>query len=265
MRYHLFLCCAAVGLVAAVGANGQTPFSLSENFNSYAHLSTPTGWTCISSNAAYPPAVFTQDPDGWTMTVDYNATWTGPGRLNLIHPGQNQDGRAAAAWYNGGGVHSGDYPIQLTNQAIKIEFDLILRSGNVCSPADGGVIALMPVTTSVADATNKIGVGGGGVSWGGLDGLAIEFDVWYNTEEAGLDPPGADQANHVGLDVYALWNPGGRGTDRLPSLITNVDVVGAGSIPRMVTTGDGGQPVHFTIFYNDPAEGGTGKVRVYLK
>ncbi|MBP7933896.1 MAG: hypothetical protein KA354_04525 [Phycisphaerae bacterium] len=265
MRRSLCLCCALVGLVAAVGANGQTPFSLSENFNSYAHLSTPTGWTCISNNAAYPPAVFTQDPDGWGMTVDYGASWTGPGRLNLIHPGQNQDGRAAAAWYNGAGAHSGDYPIQLTNQAIRIEFDLILRSGNVCSPADGGVIALMPVTTSVADAVNKIGVGGGGVSWGGLDGLAIEFDVWYNTEEAGLDPPGADQNNHVGLDVYALWNPGGRGTDRLPSLITNVDVVGAGSIPRMVTTGDGGQPVHFTIFYNDPAEGGTGKVRVYLK
>jgi len=101
MRYHLFLCCAAVGLVAAVGANGQTPFSLSENFNSYAHLSTPTGWTCISNNAAYPPAVFTQDPAGWGMTVDYNATWTGPGRLNLIHPGQDSGGRAAAAWYNG--------------------------------------------------------------------------------------------------------------------------------------------------------------------
>lgn len=265
MRYHLFVCCAAVGLVAAVGANGQTPFSLNENFNSYGHLTTPTGWSCISNNAAFPPAVFTQDPDGWGFPVDYNAAWTGPGRLNLIHPGQDSGGRAAAAWYNGGGAHSGDYPIQLTNQAIKIEFDLILRSGNICSPADGGVIALMPVTTSVADAVAKIGTGGGGVSWGGLDGLAIEFDVWYNAEEAGLDPVGADQANHVGLDVFALWNPGGRGADRLPSLITNVDIVGAGSIPRMVAVGDGNQPVHFTIFYNDPAEGGTGKVRVYLK
>jgi len=262
-RYHsLWFTCAAAA-VWAVPAWGQT-FNYFEDFNSVAAGAKPPGWSTQNStgNAALDPVVLSADPGGWATPVDYNIAWSGGKRFNFIHPAQDAGGRAAVAWYSGaGGPHTGTYPLALQTNKLKAVFDLSIRKGTSADPADGGVFAVQPVidAADLASAITRVGAGGGGMAWAGLTGFAIEFDIYSNG--ATNDPDGADIANHIGLDVFLKW----AGGDQLPSLKTNVDLIGAGVMPRFVAVGDNNQPIHITVYYNDPDQGGMGVVRVYLK
>ena len=283
----LYLSCAGLVLAAALAANGQY-FNYSEDFNNVPAGTKPPGWSTLnkgddvvgspSVDPTLDPVVLDADTTGWANPVNYGVSWSGGKRLNLIHPGQNTKGRAAVAWYAGPAT---GYPMNLQASALRAEFDLSMRKGTSDAPADGGVFAIVPVTDLQADL-QRIGGGGGGMAWAGLGGFAIEFDIWDNndyytgegdgysfTDPCVLDAQGrpisahADTTNHIGLDVFLNLQDG-----RVVSLVTELDPplnLEPGVMPRFIQTGDNNQPLHFTVYYNDPNEGGAGKVRVYVK
>ena len=105
------------------------------------------------------------------------------------------------------------------------------------------------------------------------NGFAVEFDFFNNQTgwgSSGYGDPGASAdgisgSNHVGINLYRLWNVGqGTGTISVASLKTDYEFLGSLAIPRMYLIGDNNQPMHITVFYNDPNHGGLGKVQVYL-
>ncbi|MEP0843026.1 MAG: hypothetical protein HRF43_09980 [Phycisphaerae bacterium] len=285
------IACAIVGL--AVGSvTGQT-FQYSTDFNSDTVGALPPGWTAPTQGvpAGALASVMDADPASWGtpcaggggnpagcgalgILQDYTVAWSGGKRLNLIHPAQAPlTGWAAAVWYDGtDSSHTGSYPLDLQNNSLRVRFDMIVRTGDDrCGPhpADGGTFAVMPVTNLATDLT-RIGSGGGGMGWGGLPGFAVEFDVWDNGNP---DTNVADSDNHLGLNSllgYDIDHQGWRG--EYPGRPTGLEgedqvysLAKAGGLPaKMWTIGDNNQPLHFTIYYNDPAEGGAGVVRVYL-
>lgn len=275
----------ATVLVPAAFLNAQT-FTFSDDFNTYATGVKPEGWNTLNNHnparADLDPSGQTADPASWgtqcgaggigdppgcstlgaTAIQNYLIPWSGGGRLNLIHPANSPgdgSGWAGAAWYKGTNStrHTGTYPIPLGSNRLKLTFDMLVRTGDTrCTvPADGCAVAIVPVTNLDND-TNVIGGAGGGNGVLGLGGFNIEFDFYDNAEPT--DPAGADAANHLGLNVNLF------GVD---SIVTNVDLVGAGSIPRFLTVSDNNQPIHVSIFYNDDRlpGGGVGIVQVYLK
>jgi len=288
-RYPRGVCCAGViALIAAASASGQTTFSYSDNFNADPVNALPPGWASASNGLPTPdasPRVSSADPAGWGVACtagtstpagcgllgilqDYTVPWSGGQRFSLMHPGlaPGAGGWSTVAWYAGtDAIHTGSYPMLLQTNRMKVAFDMIVRSGDArcgTTPADGGVFAVQPVGSTIQPSDlNRVGAAGGGEGWGGLGGFAVEFDIYDNG--GANDPAGTDAANHIGLDAYLKWTGG----DQLPSVITNVDLIGQGVIPRFVQVGDNNQPLHITVFYNDDrlAGGGLGIVQVYLK
>ncbi|MCB9866323.1 MAG: hypothetical protein H6816_06770 [Phycisphaerales bacterium] len=264
-------------LAGASNAHAAVIFSYADDFNSYADYAVPTGWqTQDALVPALPPGVFSSDTAVWPSlaisppggSVNYNVAWSGGHRLTLIHPVETplDAWRAVSAWY--AGQSEPNYPLDLHGASLHAEFDVSIRTGTACldfptngvvTSADGLVFAIQPVSALASDVA-RVGTQGGGLAWAGIEGLAIEFDIFYN----GNEPAAPDATNHVGVDVRAMWNGG----ENIPSLATDVDppvALTPGSLPDMRAVGDNNQPLHVTVFYNDPAEGGAGVVRVYLK
>jgi len=237
---------------------------------------------CWGAGTCYDPVWSSARTDGLGQ-VDYTVPWSGTpgdpahtGRFTLQHQNWENWGRAAAAWYtgndhlNGGPApHAGAYPMNLKTNSLKAEFDLSIRTGSsfwcgywgdgTNNSADGGVFAVQPVQD--VSHVQYFGNWGAPLGWMGLPGFAVEFDIYPNAGDPGSAAPG-DQNNHVGLDVYLKWDVE---AGQFPSLQDNINGPFAASIPRLVNVCDNNQPVHATVYYNDPAHGGLGHVQVYLK
>jgi hypothetical protein len=268
----------AVLMSAIVPAVAAPTFTYTEHFNGYAEYAVPNGWVSQDGVAPQlPPVVTFSDPVNWSGLavppggpVNYGVAWSGGNRFTFIHPAESipasLDHRTVSAWYEGNG--EANYPLALQSNSLQAEFDLVLRTGTACVdsqtsemfPGDGATFALQPVTNLAMDAT-RVGTGYGALGWGGIGGLSIEFDLFGDT---GADPSGADAGNHVGLNVRVMY----AGGNTLTSLVTHLDppvALAENTIPRFTAVGDNNQPLHVTVFYNDPHEGGAGVVRVYLK
>lgn len=236
--------------------------------------------TCWGTGTCYDPVWSSGRADGLGQ-VDYTVPWSGTpgdiaasGRFVLQHQNWENWGRTAYAWYtgadhlNGGSApHTGTYPMDLRTNYIKAEFDLSIRTGSQMgwgywdSPtnlepvsADAVMFAVQPISNlgSIVTAGNWLGIGG-------IPGFNIEFNFYPNGQlTSGTD---FDKRNHVGVNVE-LW--GGQPGVARPSVVTNVDAPFASSIVGLQMVGDNNQPVHVTVFYNDPAHGGIGVVRVYM-
>lgn len=273
---HLPAIITGVLLALAVPAGATITFDYSTDFNDVFEYFPPPGWTTTGAiEPSLPPIVMAGDPPIWATqalppggVVDYNVAWSGGKRLTLIHPAETAPGqtRAVSAWYAGQGEQG--YPLDLQANSLQAEFDLVLRTGTGCQdpdsgevfPGDGATFAVQPVTNLTED-TQRVGQILGGLGWAGIDGFAIEFDLFY---DAAVDPAGDDGGNHVGLDVRLLWDGG----TTVQSLTTHLDPpaqLPEGLLPRFTAVGDNNQPLHVTVIYNDPDEGGAGIVRVYLR
>lgn len=272
---HLLVFAFAALLMTGQSSQAANTFSYASDFNSVFAFDIPPGW---ATNAAIQPGLIPvaieSDPPVWSVlalppggVVNYDVPWSGGTRFSLIHPVETPVGsnRAVSAWYEGQGELG--YPLDLQTNSLRAEFDLALRTGTACQdggtgevfPGDGVTFAVQPVSTLATDVL-EVGEILGGLAWGGIDGFAIEFDL---LEDAGADPSGADGGNHVGLDVRLLWNGGA-----VPSARTQLDPpasLAAGVLPRFTEVGNNNQPLHVTVFYNDPNEGGAGVVRVYVQ
>jgi hypothetical protein len=270
-----FLIALIAGLIASA-AHGVVTFSYGSDFNNEGEFAIPQGWTTTAEVLNFlPPVVLFKDPNNWLVEAlppggiqDYDVGWSGGTRFSLIHPAETTTAglnRTVSAWYSGQGEQN--YPMDLRVNSLKAEFDLSLRTGIGCQdpntgeifPGDGVTFAVQPVTNLSSDA-EAIGEGFGGLAWGGLEGFAIEFDLFA---DAGRDPAGADAGNHAGLDVRVTWDGGS-----IESVVTHLDPPASLpelTLPRFVDVGNNNQPLHVTVYYNDPNEGGHGVVRVYLK
>ncbi len=268
---------AGLFLVAAgLHARAAQTFNYADNFNSYGQFAVPAGWVTQDAIVpALPPGVFTGDTSPWANkaisppggVVNYNVAWSGGRRFSLIHPVETplDSFRAVSAWYQGQGEPA--YPLNLQLNSLHAEFDVSIRTGSACedfptngviSSADGMTFAVQPVSDLATDVT-RVGEVGGGLAWAGIGGFAIEFDLFDNGNE-----PADDAYNHVGLNVRLLWDGG----EDIASLVTHLDPpasLAPGTLPDFKAVGDNNQPLHVTVFYNDPDEGGAGVVRVYLR
>ncbi|MBP7935695.1 MAG: hypothetical protein KA354_13695 [Phycisphaerae bacterium] len=290
-RSCLWGVCIGFVALAVAPAWAAPSFSYSTDFESDADGATPAGWVVTNSGndivwvgTSNDPKVMTADPAGWASisavanglgAVNYAVPWSGTRRFTILHPGWSYDvAFASGATFTGtGATYSGTYPMDLQNNKMKAAFDLAMRTGRTGTSTHGFSFTVQPV-----ENTQTVRIVGLPYGREGYDqnGFGVEVDVYNNT--GGGNSGSGDQDNkHVGINLYRMWDNNGSFSGlgiTVPSLKTNVDQGVTVPFPNpngnaansaWCAVGNNNQPLHFTVYYNDPDKGGLGVVRVYLK
>lgn len=284
------VCLSVLTLVVAPAWAAPT-FSYSSDFESDADGATPAGWVAancgndiVSVGPSNNPKVMAADPPGWASVsvvagglgaVNYAVPWSGSKRFTILHPGWDYNAAfASGATFTGtGATYTGTYPMDLQNNSLKAVFDLAMRTGRTGTSTHGFVFTVQPVEN--AQTVHIVGLPYGREGYD-QNGFGVEVDVYNNTGGGGSGSGDLDN-KHVGINLYRMWDNNGSFSGQgitVPSLKTNQEQGVAvpfpnpnnsGSLSAWCSVGDNNQPLHFTVYYNDPNKGGLGVVRVYLK
>jgi hypothetical protein len=227
-----------VSFAPAPFGRGDSTVFLSDNFNNtVVEAGCPAGWTCNGGGIGFSPF-----RPGVTQAAGHT------GRLRLANETTTI---GSTVIYNN--------PINLEDQSFTAEFDVFFEDTTPADLLADGMTFMVLDADDPLTSVNSLGGAGGGTGYAGLNGFAVEFDLWQNdiTEPSGYNIP-ALAFTHVGLI---------KGGAVTPHVQTHIDLdpdmrplaLGGTGWPEWVDfTGTGGIPIHVEIDYNN------GNIEVYV-
>jgi hypothetical protein len=217
-------------------SRGTGQVAVNENFNAGAEKSCPEGWTCNATGG--PPLA--------PFVAGIAQQFGHVGRLRLANTSGNI---ASSVIYND--------VFDLSSSSFIAEFVVFFRQVALSiTPADG-------LTFCVLDAGDpdispaSLGAAGGSMGYGGLNGFAVEFDLWDN----GAGPTGYNNAANPFGHVALI-----RDGRVLPHVQTHFDLdpdlrprrLGGAGFPYFVDFLGSGAPLYCEVDYNN------GRIQVFL-
>jgi hypothetical protein len=203
--------------------------AVDDDFNVGAEESCPDNWTCNATGGP-PLAPFIA---GITQQAGH------AGRLRLA----NQNGNiASSVIYND--------PFDLSSNSFIAEFDVYFNhTVPTATPADGITFCVLNADAAGTSPTS-LGAAGGCIGYCGLNGFAVEFDLWDN----GPGPTGYNNAQNPFGHVALI-----RDGTILPHVQTHLDLdpnlrprrLGGSGFPFFVDFTGPGVPLHCEVDYNN--------------
>ncbi|MGQ9590843.1 MAG: hypothetical protein ACUVYA_11170 [Planctomycetota bacterium] len=201
----------------------------SDDFESYFEGDCPDGWTC-NGVATFTPGV--------TLEAGHE------GRLRLTQT--SADIAATVIW---------NEEVDLSENSFVAGFDAYLSNSTGATPADGMTFLVLDASQSTL---NSLGAGGGGLGYLGLNGFAVELDIWQgDSDPSGYNTPAVAYGHMAvirdGIVATHVQTHVDLDPTRIPAAL------GGAGWPDFVDRVGSGYPLHVEVDYNN------GRVQVYLE